>query len=63
MDCETMSRDIEAVIDSCMYLIGMMVTYFLFRTVSVIYMFSMKGMLPRESSRKRMLCCIIIMIA
>ena len=46
-----------------MYLIGVLVTYYLFKTVSVIYMFSLKGLLPREASRRRMLFCIIIMIA
>lgn len=61
-DCERKSRDIEAMIDSCMFVIGLMVTYFLFQTISVIYMFSTRGLLPRETQRKRMLICITILI-
>jgi len=61
-DCETVSRNIEALIDSCMYLIGILVSFFLFRTVNIIYKFATKGRLPREIQRKRMTNCIVITI-
>ena len=62
-DCETQSRNVEAAIDSAMYLIGILVSYFMFRTVNLIYNFSVRGNLPKEIQRKRMLRCIIVMVA
>ena len=61
-DCERTSRNLNALIESCMFLIGVLVSYFLFKTVSVIYKFSTEGMLPRETSRKRMLFCIVFVV-
>lgn len=57
-NCELWSRNMQALIDCCMFMIGILVTFFLFQTVNMIYMFATTGRLPREFTRKSMLCCI-----
>ena len=59
-DCETQSRNVDAAVDSATYLIGMIVSYFLFKMMNMIYKFSIQGSLPKETQRKRMTNCIII---
>ena len=59
-DCETQSRNVDAAVDSATYLIGMTVSYFLFKMMNMIYKFSVQGSLPKETQRKRMTNCIII---
>ena len=59
-DCETQSRNVDAAVDSTTYLIGMIVSYFLFKMMNMIYKFSVQGSLPKETQRKRMTNCIII---
>ena len=61
-DCEMQSRNVEAAVDSATYLIGVVVSYFLFKTMNMIYRFSVQGNLPKEVQRKRMARCIIIVV-
>lgn len=61
-NCELWSRNMQALIDCAMFVIGILVTFFLFQTVNMIYMFATTGRLPREIARKSMLCCIYLII-
>ena len=48
--CEQWSLSIAAMIDMMMFVIGIMVTYYLYTAINKIYKFAQKGRLPRESS-------------
>ena len=61
-DCEYWARIITAVIDINMFLIGIFVIYYLYLAVDMIYKFSTTGILPREDSRKRMICTMIFLV-
>ena len=62
VDCEFWSRMLAAIIDINMFVIGILITYYMYIAVDMIYKFSMKGRLPRESRRKRLQCVMITMI-
>lgn len=60
--CELWSRNMEALIDVCMFVIGILCTFFLFQTITSIYKFATKGMLPKETARKRMVYCVVLIV-
>ena len=45
-----------------MFLIGTLVTYFMYLAVNMIHKFAKKGRLPKEKNIKRLKCCIITFI-
>ena len=51
-----------AFVDLTMFLIGILVTYFMYLAVNMIHYFAEKGRLPKEYNRKRLKCCIITFI-
>ena len=53
-NCEQWSRVTGAFVDLTMFLIGTIVTYFMYLAVNMIHYFSKKGRLPRENTRKRL---------
>ena len=57
-NCELYVRDISAFIDINMFIIGIMITFYMYQAVNMIHQFSLKGRLPREQARKRFLCFI-----
>ena len=59
LGCEFWSRNISAFIDINMFLVGILVTHYMHITVNMIYKFSIKGRLPRETQRKRLKCILI----
>ena len=50
---------VTAFIDINVFLIGILVSYFMYTAVNMIHQFSRKGRLPREFARKRFKCFII----
>lgn len=62
LNCEFWSRISAAVIDTNMFLIGILVIYYMYSTVNMIHQFAKKGRLPREQARRRLKCCIYFMV-
>ena len=61
ISCEVVSSSISALIDINMFCVGMLVTYFLFTTISKIHWFAKKGRLPRETTVKNQRNCMIVL--
>ena len=54
VNCNLLASSTSGVIDVNMFLIGILVTYYLYSTVNMIHQFAKKGRLPREAARKRL---------
>jgi len=50
INCELWSVGTAAFIDIVMFVIGILVTYYLYTAINKIHKFALKGRLPRESS-------------
>ena len=62
VNCEFWSAIIVGIIDINMFMIGILVTYYLYQAVNLIHQFAKKGVLPREQARQRMRRFIISLI-
>lgn len=60
--CEYWSYNIQSTIDVSMFLIGILVTYYMYTAINMIHQFAKKGRLPRELARKRLKCCMATLI-
>jgi len=49
-NCEMVSTSLSAFIDINMFCVGILVTYFLFTTISLIHSFAQKGRLPKATT-------------
>ena len=60
--CEFWERNVNAFIEINMFLIGILVTYYMYIAVNMIYKFSVKGRLPRENHIKRLRIAMVIFV-
>ena len=60
-NCEMATSSMSALIDINMFCVGMLVTYFLFTTISKIHWFAKKGRLPKETTVKNQRNCMIVL--
>ena len=60
--CHFWSRNMNAFVDINMFIIGILVTHYLFKAANKINKFSKKGKLPRESQQKYFQCFYIGLI-
>jgi hypothetical protein len=62
VNCELWSISTAGCIDMIMFVIGILVTYYLFTAINKIHKFAQKGRLPRESSQRHLKQCLIALI-